>query len=334
MDKRSLPSCTSEVLLPPLLDQETKHFCEVEQILADVETDYESDRDSLADFFEGPRYDFSFRETGPFKDGNNDVYGDFSCFSPRESISSPFPSEGNQEVRKNSRSSRCKNILRKLRNLSTSKGSQSSTENKSSQGGISRPGSVDNQRPPSLSTGSSICRQDSKPSVEISPLTPSLNSAVVTFGDPNFSAKSTISASENSLIFPQRNRSRTASVNEAKGVQDIISYLQCLNQEKATIIEAYDTTKERLLNCGWCSEEEVSALQSQKEASLYNIDAKLSEVECALNNKNGSIFEVSTFCQDNIVSPKDPLPRRRRCKLFEDPQELLGVSMEQDYFAC
>lgn len=213
MDKRSLPSCTSEVLLPPLLDQEAKNFCVVEQALAGEETDYESDRDSLADFFEGPQYDFRLRETVPFKENYNDTYGDFSSDSPRESIGSPSQLESNEGLRKSPRTSRCKKILRKLRKFSTSKGSQSSTENKSSQGGISRPGSIDNQRPPSLSTGSSICRQDSKPSVEISPLTPGFNPAVVTFGDPNFGAKSSVSASENSLILPQRNRSRTASVN-------------------------------------------------------------------------------------------------------------------------
>lgn len=77
--------------------------------------------------------------------------------------------------------------------------------------------------------------------------------------------------------------SETNNLNNLTTSGELIEYSLYLNEHKKSVVSAYDATRERLINSGWCSNHDLENLSLQKDSSLSQIDTKLLQIEEKLN---------------------------------------------------
>lgn len=85
------------------------------------------------------------------------------------------------------------------------------------------------------------------------------------------------------------------SVSELSTPSELIDYFMFVKEQKKTVIEAFETTRERLQSSGWCSEHDLNNLQLQQESSLCQLDTKLIQLKDRMDTEfNMSFFSDET----------------------------------------
>lgn len=137
----------------------------------------------------------------------------------------------------------------------------------------------------------------------ITPMTTPISSPV---GSPIITLSENLSSSSKNINDLERNFFRNLNTNGATPevstmedltkLEDLIKYLNFLNQLKIQVIDAFELTKERLIKFGWCSDDDLNNLQFQKDSSLLQIDTRILQLEKKLNKQyNTSIL----LCSNN-----------------------------------
>lgn len=83
---------------------------------------------------------------------------------------------------------------------------------------------------------------------------------------------------------------------------ELIEYSLYLNEHKKSIEGAYDITKEKLHNSGWCTSHDLETLNLQKDSSLSQIDTKLLQIEEKLNSEF-SLSMLNNACGEKHTHP-------------------------------
>jgi hypothetical protein len=85
------------------------------------------------------------------------------------------------------------------------------------------------------------------------------------------------------------------SISELSTPSELIDYFMFVKEQKKTVIEAFETTRERLQTSGWCSEHDLNNLQLQQESSLCQLDTKLIQLKDRMDTEfNMSFFSDET----------------------------------------
>lgn len=147
------------------------------------------------------------------------------------------------------------------------------------------------------------------------PSTPPFSSPVVTVSDNLQASKKAISSAEQSYfdtVSVSRTHStsvalsvlsgivstgepsshqRIKSISELTSVGELLDYSSFLHQQRESVVHAFEVTRKRLLESGWCSSHDLQNLQLQQDTSLSQLDTKLLQVEEKLNAE----YDVSLF---------------------------------------
>ncbi|ODV77444.1 uncharacterized protein CANTADRAFT_91895 [Suhomyces tanzawaensis NRRL Y-17324] len=151
----------------------------------------------------------------------------------------------------------------------------------------------------------------------LTPLTPPLNSPIITLSENLSSSKKALSSMEQSYFdtinsryansMAQKElepatsagssrtvstgsvaaRDRVSSISELHSAEELIKYSVFLKQQKNSIHEAFEVTKQHLTESGWCSAHDMNNLQLQQDSQLSQLDTKLLQIEQRLNEDFG-----------------------------------------------
>lgn len=84
---------------------------------------------------------------------------------------------------------------------------------------------------------------------------------------------------------------------------DLVEYSIYLSRHKESIELAFEVSKDRLIDSGWCSGHDIENLNLQRDSALSQIDSKLLQVEERLNSEfNVSILNNTDFHPTTIKS--------------------------------
>lgn len=163
------------------------------------------------------------------------------------------------------------------------------------------------QQPPQLHSASSSTSTNSSFSSKIeraralsqgttvfTPVTPPAASPVITIGEDLSNGKKTLLKIEQTYF----DSNQVNSVDELIRVEDLLSYLQFLIQQRTIVDDVFQKTKEKLQASGWCSEHDLNNLQLQQDTSRCQIDTSLLKIEERLNRE----FSCSVLGNDNSSS--------------------------------
>ncbi|KAM9887038.1 hypothetical protein OXX69_013469, partial [Metschnikowia pulcherrima] len=89
---------------------------------------------------------------------------------------------------------------------------------------------------------------------------------------------------------------------------DLVEYSNYLSQHKKSVELAYDVSRNRLINSGWCSGHDIENLNLQRDSSLSQIDSKLLQIEEKLNSE----FNISYLNNKHMqqMSPRQKCAAR------------------------
>lgn len=295
----STPAKSEEALLPPLPENALDYGHRVSTVslpLTFVEQEVDVESDFIIDFSKNltacavdpEKMDDFFKETSSQVNTQSLIgsSSEYATGSSGGSSSSPLK--------------RLKSIKKGLRKLSLSKASPVSCKS-------NLIGHESTSLLESISDASNVTRHfrsntSTRTSVDYTPLTPPLTSPIITLSENLQSSKKNISNIEH-LFFESIQSidyNRVKSISDLKSLLDLIGYLHFLNHLKTQVIEAYELTRSRLQECGWCSEDDLNNLQLQQDTSLSQLDRKLLEVERRLNID----FNTSIFSSDMSLDKK------------------------------
>lgn len=201
----------------------------------------------------------------------------------------------------------------------------------------------------------------------ITPLTPPLSSPVITLSENLGSSKRTLSSIEQNYFdtlnskfssamvldeselpnqfaasvsgtsspstsssTPATARTRVSSISELNSASELLNYSTFLQQQKKSIVDAFELTRRHLIQSGWCSERDLNNLQLQQDSQTSQIDTKLLQIEEKLNKdhklsmfnaapmkKNRDVRRTSQESRDPPISPSLKV-LESRCFSFAD----------------
>lgn len=147
------------------------------------------------------------------------------------------------------------------------------------------------------------------------PLTPPVSSPVVTVSENLSAAKKSLYSSEQSYFESINLRPSISAANSFDSdmfendqlknadTNSLVNYLRFLKQQKKTVIDAYELTKSKLADSGWCSAHDLNNIQLQQDTSLCQIDTKLSQIKEELFKETNS--EESPNSKSSTSNEKD-----------------------------
>lgn len=141
--------------------------------------------------------------------------------------------------------------------------------------------------------------------------TPSLPLPVIMLSDNLSSTKVHLLAVEQSFFDSLCSNTESSfadrCISNLQTSDELIEYLQFLNQHKASVISAYEATKECLSSSGWCSSHDLENLSLQRDSALSQIDTKLLQIEEQLNSR----FQLSVLKNSVHKTYLDPVASQR-----------------------
>lgn len=115
----------------------------------------------------------------------------------------------------------------------------------------------------------------------ITPTTPPLSSPIITLSENLNICKENVDKIEQNYF-----ETFKLDSSNLKGVENLESYYNYLINEKSTIEDTFNLTKNRLMKSGWCSQDDLNNLALQKKVQLEKINYKLDEVNDKLQHVN------------------------------------------------
>ena len=125
-------------------------------------------------------------------------------------------------------------------------------------------------------------------------------------------------------------RTRVSSISELNNANELLNYSVFLKQQKKSFVDAFELTRQHLIESGWCSDHDLNNLQLQQDSQSSQIDTKFLEIEEKLNRdykmslfnpipvkKNGAGRTLSLESHDSPISPSLKV-LESRCFSFAD----------------
>lgn len=106
-------------------------------------------------------------------------------------------------------------------------------------------------------------------------------------------------------------RPRITSISEMNHPTELLDFCSYLADQKRSIIDAFEVTRARLVESGWCSDHDLNNLQLQQDLSLCQIDTKLLQAEEKLNSE----FQLLALGSDVKRTPVSRLGLSERSEL-------------------
>ncbi|CAK7892626.1 hypothetical protein CAAN1_01S10924 [[Candida] anglica] len=178
--------------------------------------------------------------------------------------------------------------------------------------------SSDRQSFPSLTMSK---RARALSSSALTPLTPSYSSPVITLSENLQNSKRSLLNIEHSYFDSlqtsknnqnnnlsnniegeyYKSNDRNRSITELSKPSELLDYLMFLKDQKKSVTDAFELTRQRLKDSGWCSEHDLNNLQLQQDSSLCQLETKLLQIKERLDSEfNMSLFnESSQMCTNS-----------------------------------
>lgn len=109
------------------------------------------------------------------------------------------------------------------------------------------------------------------------------------------------SSSASSPIPMPTPRTRVSSISELNNANELLNYSAFLKQQKKSFVDAFELTRQHLIESGWCSDHDLNNLQLQQDSQSSQIDTKFLQIEEKLNKD----YKMSLFNPIPIKKNRD-----------------------------